>query len=223
MPDQHAPGRQERASRREGRLWRLWTSEPKLLSGIGALLAGIAAVAGLFLGVQHDGRAPAPTTAPGGSPPTGSGGGETTTSGPAAPPAGSFRRVAGPGDANYEFSLPNPAGADLDSLQEVSSLAAGVDIANGLLAPNTFDVYNTAGTQKMYRLTGPPTRRSCERLTDDAAAAYVTNVFLADLHQGDQFCLRTDGRHLAHLLVGAVHRGAGNDVDIDFKAALWNA
>jgi len=92
---------------------------------------------------------------------------------------------------------------------------------NGLGAPNTLDVYDTSGRQKMYRFTGQPTRRNCERLTE-SNGAYEVGVFLNEVHKGDQFCLRTDGKHLAHLLVVDVRRGIADEIDIDFKVALWS-
>jgi hypothetical protein len=89
------------------------------------------------------------------------------------------------------------------------------------VALNTFDVYNTSGDQELYQFTGPPTRQNCEKVM--ASNAYVTGISLDKLNKGDQFCLRTDGRHLAYLLIENISRGTGDDTDIDFKAALWES
>lgn len=148
---------------------------------------------------------------------TSSTGTETTNE----PTTSGFKTVSGPGDTNYRFTLPYQTGVDLDSRHTVSAVAAGVDIMNGLGAPNTLDVYDVSGSQKMYRLAGQRTRQNCARLTG-SDGPYVVGVFLNEVHQGDQFCLRTDGKHLVDLLVEDVRRGTGDDTDIDFMVALWN-
>jgi len=65
----HKPERQEQGERHgepNSGFWRLWSTEPKLLAGIGGLLVGVAAVAALFVNAQRDTHStpPVETTAP---------------------------------------------------------------------------------------------------------------------------------------------------------------
>jgi hypothetical protein len=67
----------------QSRLWRLWSTEPRLLVGLGGLLVGVAAVAGLFLNARGDAQPtpPADPTATTAAASTSStSGSETTTS-----------------------------------------------------------------------------------------------------------------------------------------------
>jgi hypothetical protein len=144
----------------------------------------------------------------------------STSPSPTSPDGDSFREVSGPGETNYEFLLPHGTGADLDNQVIVQSPAVGVDIVNGLVAPNTFDVYGTSGGQKMYRVVGPAKRQTCEDAT--STDSYVVSVFLEEIRNGDQFCLRTDGKRLARFVVTNISRGAGDDVDISFSVSLWS-
>jgi hypothetical protein len=57
-----------------------------------------------------------------------------------------FKIVSGPGDTNYRFTLPYRTGVDLDSRQTVSAISAGMDLMNGLGAPNTLAVYDVSGS-----------------------------------------------------------------------------
>ena len=132
-----------------------------------------------------------------------------------------FREVAGPGDLNYQFTLAYKEGVDLDNQQKVLSEAAGADLLNGIRALNTLDAYDISGDQKMYRFTGQPTRQNCERLVS-SNGSYEIGIFLDQLHKGDQFCLRTDGKHLVHLLIEDIRRGTGSATDLDFRVALWS-
>lgn len=72
MPDQTTdPDTRGRSAPHGGRMWRLWTTEPKLLVGIGALLVGVAAILALFIhNAQQGNTPPTPATTKAPSPPT---------------------------------------------------------------------------------------------------------------------------------------------------------
>lgn len=145
MPDQTRNDPESLASRseqREGRLWRVWTTEPKLLIGLAALVGAITAVVSIFVNVQPNG--PQSASAPAESAttlPT-----ETTDSVPPPITATHSEPALSP-TFSRKLTLPPPP----DSLSYSSiDIAAGRVAGSGL---GTDEVYYEVSDSGKYRLS----------------------------------------------------------------------
>jgi hypothetical protein len=195
----------------DGAAWRIWTSEPKLLVGLGAFVTAIATVLGLFISNQGEERQAAvePTTSASAAPPSTTDSTDNTTGGTEAPTTSSTRRAEVFRQTGADaVAVPERFGIDLDTQESNWGISP--------FAPP--DVYVAPGVDSVRGNTLAIVR--ARPALEDCEAQTVLQRFLtrAQTVVGQQMCVKSSDGRWAHVRIAAIDRSAKT---MSFKIVVW--